>query len=89
VVEGSAVSIRVRVLYFGHARDAAGTGGEYLSLPSTSSVRTLVNESMKAHQQLRRMSGAMRIAVNEEIARDDHRLTDGDVVAFLPPVAGG
>jgi molybdopterin converting factor small subunit len=31
----------------------------------------------------------MRIAVNEELAAGDHRLSDGDVVALLPPVAGG
>jgi molybdopterin converting factor subunit 1 len=89
VVEYRAVQIRVKVLYFGQARDAAGTGWEYVSIPNASPVRTLVGESMKAHQRLRELSVAMRIAVNEEIAGDDHRLTDGDVVAFLPPVAGG
>jgi len=31
----------------------------------------------------------MRIAVNEEIAGERDSLADGDVVAFLPPVAGG
>ncbi len=83
------MTIHVKVLYFGQARDAAGTGDEDVSLPSGSSVTTLVGRSMEAHRRLRRMSGAMRIAVNEEIAGDDDRLADGDVVAFLPPVAGG
>ena len=81
--------IRVKALYFGQARDAAGTGGEILLLPDESSVGTLVSESLRAHGRLKRMSGAMRFAVNEEIAGDDQGLTDGDVVAFLPPVAGG
>jgi len=81
--------IRVKVLYFGQARDAAGTGAEEFSLPSTSSVGALVNVSTKAHQLLQGMSASMRIAVNEEIAREGDRLSDGDVVAFLPPVAGG
>jgi molybdopterin converting factor subunit 1 len=81
--------IRVRVLYFGPARDAAGTGEEYLSLPSSSSVGELMNESTKAHHRLRDISESIRIAVNEEIAADGHRLEDGDVVALLPPVAGG
>jgi molybdopterin converting factor subunit 1 len=79
----------VKVLYFGQARDAAGRAEEDFSLPSASSVLTLVARSMKAHQQLRGMSRAMRVAVNEEIAGEDDSLADGDVVAFLPPVAGG
>jgi molybdopterin converting factor subunit 1 len=81
--------IRVRVLYFGQARDAAGRGEEVVSLPSASSVGALVDRSLKAHQRLRTMSAAMRVAVNEEIAERDDRLAEGDVVAFLPPVAGG
>ncbi len=83
------VPIHVRVLYFGQARQAAGTGAEEYSLPNASSVRALVSASMKAHQLLRAMPASTRIAVNEEIARDDDRLSDGDIVAFLPPVAGG
>jgi molybdopterin converting factor subunit 1 len=81
--------IRVRVLYFGQAREAAGTGAEEISLPGTSSVGALVSRSMKAHQGLRTISAAMRVAVNEEVAAEGHLLADGDVVAFLPPVAGG
>jgi sulfur-carrier protein len=81
--------IRVKVLYFGQAREAAGRGEEELSLPGASSVRNLVAHSARSHAGLRAMSGSMRIAVNEEIAGEDDRLADGDVVAFLPPVAGG
>jgi molybdopterin converting factor subunit 1 len=79
----------VIVLYFGRAREAAGTREEKFSLPEASSVKTLVNQSMKAHKALNAVSGTMRVAVNEELAREDDRLADGDVVAFLPPVAGG
>ena len=83
------MSIRVRVLYFGQAREAAGKKEEEFSLPSASSVKTLLSLSAKAHQELQGMHGTMRIAVNEEIAGESARLADGDVVAFLPPVAGG
>ena len=81
--------IRIKVLYFGQAREAAGTAEEDFSLPGASSVLTLVSRSIKAHRQLRDMSSVMRVAVNEEIAGGEDRLADGDVVAFLPPVAGG
>jgi len=52
-------------------------------------VRALVSQSTRAHQRLKGMSDSMRIAVNEEIAAEDRLLEDGDVVALLPPVAGG
>jgi molybdopterin converting factor subunit 1 len=79
----------VRVLYFGQAKDAAGRAEEEVSLPSASSVKTLVEHSKKAHEKLNGLSDAMRVAVNEEVAREEDSLEDGDIVAFLPPVAGG
>ncbi len=81
--------IRVKVLYFGQAREAAGTTSEEMSLPEISSVRTILRESSKAHRRLGEMVATVRIAVNEEVAEEGHRLADGDVIAFLPPVAGG
>jgi molybdopterin converting factor subunit 1 len=83
------VPIRIKVLYFGQAREAAGTHGEDFSLPRASSVKTLVDRSMETHERLKKISDAMRFAVNEEFAGKDVRLADGDVVAFLPPIAGG
>jgi sulfur-carrier protein len=89
VVEAKTLPVRVKVLYFGQAKDEAGTGVELLTLPDAPSVKTAMSESVKAHRSLRRLTGGMRVAVNEEIADEDRRLQDGDVVAFLPPVAGG
>lgn len=83
------VPIRVKVLYFGQAREAAGKKEEEFSLPTASSVKTLLNSSLKAHQELRGMHGSLRVAVNEEVAGESDSLADGDIVAFLPPVAGG
>jgi molybdopterin converting factor small subunit len=48
-----------------------------------------VDQSTKVHRRLKGISGSMRVAVNEEIAAGDRMLEDGDVVALLPPVAGG
>ena len=81
--------IHVRMLYFGQARDAAGKGEEEYTLPEGSSVEGLVERSSAAHPQIQRMRGSMQAAVNEEIAEPGQLLRDGDVVALLPPVAGG
>jgi molybdopterin converting factor subunit 1 len=83
------MAIRVRVLYFGQAREAVGRREEVVSLPNSSSVGALIDLSMRAHRRLQGLSGVVRVALNEEIAGRDDRLADGDVVAFLPPVAGG
>ena len=40
-----------------------------------------------AHKGLEGLSSV--IAVNEEVCKNSLKLADGDVVAFLPPVAGG
>ena len=55
------------MLYFGQAREAAGTQSENISLPDYSSVGTLMRESSKAHRLLREMAATTRIAVNEEL----------------------
>ncbi|MDA4118338.1 MAG: molybdopterin converting factor subunit 1 [Thaumarchaeota archaeon] len=81
--------ITVKVLYFGQAKEAAGRAEEEVSLPDSASIRLLVEHSKKAHPDLDGLSGVMRVAVNTEVAKAEDRLADGDVVAFLPPVAGG
>ena len=83
------MTISVKVLYFGQAREAAGTAEEVLSLPSGTSVRDVVRRSATAHEPLRGLSRTLKVAVNEEIAHPGDVLSDGDVVALLPPVAGG
>ena len=83
------MAIKVKVLYFGQAREAAGAADEEIELPRGSSVRMLVDKALEAHEGLRRVTRFMRVAVNQEIAGKDKRLYDGDTVAFLPPVAGG
>lgn len=83
------MSISVTVLYFGQARDATGKGDEKFSVPESSTASALVELAVAKHSKLKRMKGSMKLALNEEIAKGDETLEDGDVVALLPPVAGG
>ena len=80
---------RVKVLYFGQARDASGTTGEEISLPAPASLHDLVRIAETRHRALTKLNKTTRMAVNAELARNDRGLDDGDEVAFLPPVAGG
>jgi molybdopterin converting factor subunit 1 len=83
------MTIKVKVLYFGQARDAAGRTGEEFSLSGPTSLRDLVEMTESKHAELARLNRTTRMAVNAELAVGDQRLRDGDEVAFLPPVAGG
>lgn len=82
-------TIRVKVLYFGMARDAAGSGEEQLTFSIPASVDDLLSEAEKRHGGLGRLRKLIRVAVNEELVNGRVSLHDGDVVAVLPPVAGG
>jgi molybdopterin converting factor subunit 1 len=81
--------IRVKLLYFGQARDASGREEEEFTLPDRSSAAVLLGESSAAHPKIEKIKRSIQIAVNEEIADPGRMLQEGDIVAFLPPVAGG
>jgi molybdopterin converting factor subunit 1 len=77
------------LLYFGQARDASGKGEEKFSVPTGSTVGALIEQAVVKHSNLRRIRAAAKMALNEEMATGDEPLEEGDVVALLPPVAGG
>jgi molybdopterin converting factor subunit 1 len=81
--------IRIRLLYFGQARDSAGRGEEEYTLPRGSSLQSLMDLVYEKHDRLIGMRKTTKVALNEEIADAGALLHDGDVVALLPPVAGG
>ncbi len=81
--------IRIKLVYFGQARDAAGIREEAFTLPDKASVELLLTKTSQAHEKVERIIGMMKIAVNEELVDKGQVLHDGDTVALLPPVAGG
>ena len=81
--------IRVKMIYFAQAREAAGTKAEDFSLEKQSSVRTALSKAFEAHPKLKPLEKAIKVAVNEEITQEDAPLEEGDRVALLPPVVGG
>ncbi len=81
--------IRVKMIYFAQAREAAGTKGEEFSVDEKSNVRTAMSKAFEAHPKLRQLEKEIKVALNEEITQEDAPLQDGDRVALLPPVVGG
>ena len=81
--------IRVKMIYFAQAREAAGTRTEELILEEKSTVLTALSRALAAHPKLRPLESSIKVAINEEIMQEDTQLQPGDRVALLPPVVGG
>ena len=79
--------MRVNVLYFAVLREQRGLDQEVLTT-SVATVRELYHELSRRHR-LTVAVASLAIALNESLTGWDAALTDGDTVAFLPPVSGG
>jgi len=80
----------VQVLYFAALRDLTGLSEERLELPTQ--VRT-VSDFMRHIEHARpALSGklvSVRVALDETFANDSDALHGVQVIALIPPVAGG
>lgn len=82
--------MRVRVLYFAAVREIVGLEEETLDLPrSVVFVGTFLTFLEQHRPELSGKLSSVRIARNEVFASDGEALGDGDVLAVIPPVAGG
>ena len=81
--------MRVCVLYFGVLKDVMGHGRAEMELSEGSTVADLLAMHRGAGQAASPVWDAIAVAVNQEYARADDVLNDGDEVALLPPVSGG
>lgn len=79
---------RVRLLFFGAARDAVAGDAE-LEWVAPANVALLRAELAAKYPALGRFGRSLLVAVNEEYAADDRVLNEGDEVAIFPPVSGG
>jgi molybdopterin converting factor subunit 1 len=82
-------TIRVNVLFFGAARDATGTDQAQLNLDPPHSSSNAVEQVLNNWPALRRFGKSLLFAVNQEYARADRQISDGDELAVFPPVSGG
>jgi molybdopterin synthase sulfur carrier subunit len=80
----------LRILYFAGLRDAVGLAEETVELPDgVWTVEALADYLAARHRAFAERRGHVRIARNEAFAEPGEALADGDVIALIPPVAGG
>ena len=82
----------IKLLYFASLRENLGLAGEALELPA----EIVTVGTLRAHLAARgdawqvfATSKSLRAAVNQAMVGAEARVTDGDEIAFFPPVTGG
>lgn len=83
-----AVAIAVKVRFFARLRELAGTETDQLRSPIEMRAADVYEAMRTAHPSLP-LRESVRPAINMELADWDAYVSDGDEVAFIPPVSGG
>jgi molybdopterin converting factor subunit 1 len=83
-----AVAVGVKARFFARLRELAGVEIEAIQIAPGSTLRDLYAALRERHPQLPEAEG-VRAAVNAEFADWGLAVSEGDEVAFIPPVSGG
>ena len=81
--------MRVTVRLFARLRDIAGAAELPREVGAGATVATIWQELVDDFPELAPYAHSISSAVNADYARMDRRVSEGDEVAFLPPVSGG
>jgi MoaE-MoaD fusion protein len=81
--------MRARVLFFGLLKDVVGRSAEEREFADGADLRLVFDTYAARFPQLREMAGSIVMARNQEFAPLATPISEGDEIAFLPPVSGG
>jgi molybdopterin converting factor subunit 1 len=84
-----AVAIAVRVRFFARLREQAGVESESLQVPVGSTLADVYDVERSRHSALEPDRAGVRGALNQEFVDWATKVSDGDEIAFIPPVSGG
>ncbi len=82
-------AVKIRVLFFGAARDVVDQNPMELSLDAPATVSTAFQKLIEKFAPLERFGRSLLFAVNQEYATPDTLLKENDELAVFPPVSGG
>jgi molybdopterin synthase catalytic subunit len=82
-------AVKVRVLFFGAARDVVDQNPLEISLAAPATVSTAFQTLVAKFSELERFGRSLLFAVNQEYATPDTALKENDELAVFPPVSGG
>src|ERR1041385_2863685 len=81
--------VKVRVLFFGAARDAVDTNPLEISIHAPATVSSAFQNLVARFSGLERFGRSLLFAVNQEYATPETVLHENDELAVFPPVSGG
>lgn len=81
--------MQVRVLFFGVIREIVGQRETTVDLAEGASLATLLDDYSARFPRLRAMLPSVVVALNQQFSNPSASISDGDEIAFLPPVSGG
>jgi molybdopterin converting factor subunit 1 len=79
----------VQVRYFAAIREATGRDIETLQLPAGTTVAQIQSLLAERYPALSSLLPRCAVAVNRSYSVGEAMLTDGDELAFIPPLGGG
>jgi molybdopterin converting factor small subunit len=82
-------AVQIRVCFFSHCRDLAGSPETVEAMPPGSSVNDLLQKLFGRFPGLADMRKSLRVAVGLDYRGGDYLLREGDEVSILPPMQGG
>ena len=81
--------MRVTVLFFGQLQELVGLRSDELTLDAGASLAEILDHYSRKAPRLNDFAPSLAMAINQEYAFPDDIVSEGDEVAFLPPVSGG
>ena len=81
--------MKVRLRFFASLRESLGASEAEWTVAESATVHDLWNALCAEHPNLERLTSSISFAVNREYVERNHRLSDDDEVALIPPVSGG
>src|ERR1051325_11068106 len=82
-------AVKIRVLFFGDARDVVDSNPLELSVDAPATVSSAFQNLVARFSQLERFGRSLLFAVNQEYATPETPLKENDELAVFPPVSGG
>jgi molybdopterin synthase catalytic subunit len=81
--------MHVKVLFFGVLKDIVGSAEDHLTVADGAELRGIFDLYAARFPRLREMAPSIVLARNQEFSDVTALVSEGDEVAFLPPVSGG
>ena len=80
--------MQVKIALFGITKEIIGAAKLNYQLPAESQVGLLLQQLKSDYPDLKDLNSLL-IAVNDEYATPEQRLSEQDEIALIPPVCGG